>query len=646
MRDEDLSRSTPTKPRVLLVEDEAIVREHLARVLSDEYEVETAGNGREALTAVIRSLPALIVTDIVMPDIDGLELLRTLRSTRRTQAIPVLLISGRAIDEQRIEGFKLGADGYLSKPYAERELRTRIGSMLRSARVRNEAIRREALEQAEKKALAERAALLESITDAFYALDHKLRFTYLNRRALDHFGKPANEMLGRVLWDVIPAMRGSVFQQQYERAMDDQCAVAFEAISVVSGAWVDVRAYPTPQGLAAYFRDISARKRAEEQLREADRRKGEFLAILAHELRNPLAPLRNGLQLLKRSVTDLPGSQTVGMMDRQLTHLVRLVDDLLDLNRITSGKLALRRQRILLADTLRGALESSRSLIERHHHELMVDVQAPDVAVDGDRDRLAQILSNLLTNSAKYTDPGGRILVTLEREHGEAVLSVEDNGIGIAPGELESIFEMFSQAQSSGARVTEGLGIGLSLVRTLVQMHGGTVRAFSEGPGTGSRFVVRLPIAQSGLDVRPPAGPSAYSQERGHRVLVVDDNADSATSLALLLEMEECVVQTAGDGEEAIQQVQSFHPTIVFMDIGMPRLDGVEATRRIRALPEGNRLCIVALTGHGQPADRQRTREAGMDHHVVKPMTLELLQDLLRYGAEASLSAERGAFRC
>ena len=640
----DLSMSTSARPRILLVEDEATVREHLARTLSDDYEVETAGNGREALTAVIRNPPGLVITDIVMPDIDGIELLKTLRSTRRTQAIPVLLISGRAIDEQRIEGFKLGADGYLPKPYAEGELRMRIVSMLQSARVRNEAIRHEAIEQAEQKALADRAALLESITDAFYALDHQFRFTYLNRRALHHFGKPTNALLGRVLWEVIPEMRGSVFQQEYERAFREQCAVAFETTSAVSGAWLDVRAYPSPQGLAAYFRDISVRKRAEEQLREADRRKTEFLAILAHELRNPLAPLRNGMQIVKRAVSDMPVCQTVSMMDRQLTHLVRLVDDLLDLNRITTGKLALRRRRVLLTDVLRGALESSRGIIETYGHELTLQVRADDVAVDGDWDRLTQVFSNLLTNSAKYTDPGGRIAVTLERQRGEAVLSVEDNGIGILPAELERIFEMFSQAQFHGERTNEGLGIGLSLVRTLVQMHGGSVRAFSEGPGTGSRFVVRLPVAQSDIEVRPPpSAPAADSQERRRRVLVVDDNADSATSLALLLQMEECVVQTAADGEEAIQRMQTFDPAIIFMDIGMPHLDGVEAARRIRALPNGDRVCIVALTGHGQPADRHRTAAAGMDHHVVKPITLELLQELLKHGAEASVPAESRA---
>ena len=497
MHDGELLASALPKPRILLVDDEATLREHLARALSDDYMVDTAGDGREALTAVMRALPELIVTDIVMPDIDGIELLKTLRSTRRTQTVPVLLISGRALDEQRIEGFNEGADAYLAKPYTERELRACIGSMLQSARRRDEAARREALEQAERKALTDRAALLESMTDAFYALDREFRFTYLNQRTLEHFGATRERLLGNVLWDVVPMIRGTVFQQEYERALRDQCSVTFETVSPLTSAWVEVRAYPTPQGLAAYFRDVTDRKQAEEQLRDADRRKSEFLAILAHEVRNPLAPLRNGLQILKlQSSADPTAARTVDMMDRQMTHLVRLVEDLLDLSRITRGKLELRRQKVLLTEILANAVESSRALIEANRHELAVDLRVKNLLVDGDPDRLVQVFSNLLVNSAKYTDAGGSITLALDRENSEAVVTVQDNGIGIPPAALEQIFDMFCQVPTHEARATQGLGIGLSVVRTLVEMHGGSVRAFSEGPGKGSRFIVRLPIAE------------------------------------------------------------------------------------------------------------------------------------------------------
>lgn len=618
--------SAGERPRILLVEDEGALREHLAGVLSDEYVVETASNGREALTAVLRAAPALVVTDIIMPDVDGIELLKTLRSTQSTEMIPVLLISGQALDERRIEGFQHGADGYLTKPYTERELRAYIGSTLRAAQRRSDAIR----DEAERQVLRERAALLESMTDAFYALDQDFRFTYLNQRALDHFQRTPETLLGQVVWDVFPLTRGSIFQREYERALHERCTVAFEAPSIISSRWVDVRAYPTEQGLAAHFRDITDRKQAEEQLKEADRRKTEFLAVLAHELRNPLAPLRNGLHILKlRGVADPAlSSQTVDMMDRQMAHLVRLVDDLLDVSRITSGRLELRRQTVLLTDIIARAVEAVGAFIESRQHELVLDLRAKDLLVDGDPDRLAQVFSNLLSNAAKYTPRGGRIVLALLREGDGAEITVQDNGMGIAPSALEQIFEMFSQARSSAMQATEGLGIGLSLVRTLVRMHSGTVAACSEGPGRGSRFTVRLPVVAGAL-ARPRGAQRASSPHQQQRILVVDDNADAATTLAMLLKMYGHEVRTACDGEDALDQARAFAPDVIFMDLGMPRLDGIEAARRIRALPQCRQVRIVALTGWGQNADRQRTREAGMDHHLTKPVSLEALQSVL-----------------
>ena len=629
MDEREIRTVSPSKPRILLVEDEATLREHLADVLADAYIVDTAGNGSEALKSVLKTLPDLIVTDIVMPDLDGIELLKALRSTRRTKTIPVLLISGRARDEQRIAGFNEGADGYLAKPYTERELRACIGSMLQGARLRDETSRSEARELAEQQAMAERAILLESITDAFYALDGEFRFTYVNQRALDHFGASRESLLGKVLWDVVSLENRTIFQQQYQRALHQQCSVAFETVSPLTGRWVEVRAYPARQRLAVYFRDVTARKRAEERLREVDRRKSEFLAILGHELRNPLAALRYGLHILERSSPPDPTmTSTLSMMDRQMSHLVRLVDDLLDVSRITRGKLELRRQKIFLAEVLERAVDASRSLIDAQHHQMIIDLRARDLLVDGDPDRLEQVFGNLLSNSAKYTKGGGRITVTLERDRTEALVTVQDNGIGIPPSALDQVFDMFSQVRVSEGNTTDGLGIGLSLVRTLVQLHGGSVGASSEGLGTGSRFTVRLPIATGRADPRrSPRRPTA--RNRGQRVLVVDDNLDEAASLALLLEMENCEVRTAADGEEAVEQARAFQPQIVFMDLVMPRLDGVGAARRIRSLPEGQHIHIVALTGSGQQGDRQRSKDAGMDRHLTKPVSLDVLQNVL-----------------
>jgi PAS domain S-box-containing protein len=269
MSEHGMPPANASKPRLLFVEDEATVREHLAQRLSNDYVVDTAGNGNEALLAVMRAKPALVVTDIVMPDMDGVELLKTLRHTPNTRGIPVLLISGRAADEYRIEGFDQGADGFLAKPYTERELRALIGSMLRSAQVRAEAAGRDARDEAEQRAVIERASLLESITDSFYALDRQWRFTYVNQRALEFYGKERTELLGSSFWEVFPMARGSALEEQYTHALRQQCSVSFEIRSPLRGRWVEVHAYPTPQGLAVNFRDISERKQIEGELKHA-----------------------------------------------------------------------------------------------------------------------------------------------------------------------------------------------------------------------------------------------------------------------------------------------------------------------------------------------------------------------------------------
>jgi PAS domain S-box-containing protein len=694
MSENGMPAANAPKPRLLFVEDEATLREHLAERLSDEYVVDTAGNGNEALLSVMRAKPALVVSDIVMPDMDGVELLKTLRQSPGTRGIPVLLISGRAADEYRIEGFDQGADGFLAKPYTERELRALIGSMLRAAQERANAAGHEAREKAEQRAVIERAKLLESITDAFYALDRQWRFTYVNQRALDYYGKKRADLLGKCFWDVFPVTRGSAFEEQYQRASREQCSVSFEILSPLTGRWLEVHAYPTPEGLAVNFRNISKRKqiegelqralaelqareeqlsenqrqlaaevdsmrrlhelvnrllgcndmqtaleevldaavalleadmgnvqlfdaqthelqivahrgfsenfleyfrsvgadpsalcaraaqqgqrtivedvqtdpgfarhraiaatagfravlstpvtsrsgellgvlsthfrephrsseralrmvelyarqaaeflermRVEASLKEADRRKSEFLAVLAHELRGPLAPIRNALQILRRrAFADESAQQTVNMLDRQVSHLVHLVDDLLDISRITRGSVRLKREKILLTDVLASAVEASRPHIDAHAHELVIDARPPvPVVIDGDLHRLAQVFSNLLSNSAKYTDRGGTITLTLDCQGAEAVVSVRDTGIGIPPHALEQVFEMFSQVQPEDARSEGGLGIGLSLVRTLTQLHGGSVNAWSRGPGTGTLVTVRLPIVQEAL---------------------------------------------------------------------------------------------------------------------------------------------------
>lgn len=369
------------------------------------------------------------------------------------------------------------------------------------------------------------------------------------------------------------------------------------------------------------------------ELRDADQRKDEFLATLAHELRNPLAPIRNGLQVLRLAGG---GGEIVdearSMMERQLTQMVRLVDDLLDVSRITRNKLELRKERVTLAAIIHSAIETSRPLMEQAGHIFSLTLPTSPVYLDADLTRLAQVFSNLLNNAAKYTEPGGRISLTGELSYGEVVMRVRDNGLGIPADALPRIFEMFSQVDRNMERAQGGLGIGLTLVRRLVEMHGGTVEAHSEGPGRGSDFVVRLPV----LNTAQPT-PTTHDDENvtatdKRRILVVDDNRDSATSLGMMLKLMGNETHTAHDGLAAIEAAEKFRPEMILLDIGLPKMNGYDACRSIRQQPWSKGMVIVALTGWGQDADRRRSAEAGFDHHLVKPVDVDALAKLLAQG--------------
>jgi len=382
--------------------------------------------------------------------------------------------------------------------------------------------------------------------------------------------------------------------------------------------------------------DITDRKRLESELRstiaqlaEADRRKDEFLATLAHELRNPLAPIGNGVQILKlSSSSDQRLKRATEMMERQMSHLVRLVDDLLDVSRIARGKAPLRPETLSLNEVLAAALESNTLQLETKQLELQVQIPADTVRVHGDRVRLTQVFSNLLANAIKYTDPGGRIAIRLQRDEHAVVVSVQDTGAGIPRESLSSVFELFAQLGSS-RQSPSGLGIGLALVRQLVVQHGGEVQAYSAGPGRGSTFTVRLPLIESPAseDAARPASIATATPPR--RVLVVDDNTDAAESMKCLLELMGHHVQLAADGLQAIAATRAFAPDVIFMDIGMPTMDGIEAAQRIAALKLDKAPQLVALTGWGQESDRERTRRAGFVAHLVKPVEQSALQRVL-----------------
>jgi PAS domain S-box-containing protein len=400
-------------------------------------------------------------------------------------------------------------------------------------------------------------------------------------------------------------------------------------------------------GLATITRDITAQKRAEDELRrvaadlsEADHRKSEFLATLAHELRNPLAPIRTGLDLLRMAPADPQAAERVhGMMDRQLGHLIHLVDDLLDIARITRGKIELKKEPVLLRAVVATAVETSTALIEAHGHRLSVELPPEPLELEADVTRMVQVLSNLLNNAAKYTPAGGRIRLSAWREDGHAVIAVADSGIGIPPESIGSVFEMFTQVRGSLDRAQGGLGIGLSLVRRLVELHGGRVSAFSGGRGHGSTFTLRLPLRPGTPHAQAPAAQEGMPDEGAAsgplRVLVVDDNADAADSLVALLEVLGHTVTVAHDGVQGLQAARGFVPDLVFLDIGLPGMSGYQVAREIRRTAALRRAVLIALTGWGSQSDQRQSQEAGFDQHLTKPVSLEALEQALAAAARS-----------
>ena len=482
--------------RIIIADDNADMRAYLSDLLAPRYRIEPVADGEAALAAARRERPDLVLTDVMMPRLDGFALLKALRADESLRSIPVVVLSARAGEEARIEGLRSGADEYLAKPFSARELTARIAGLLELARLR----------------------------------------------------------------------------------------------------------------------------------REGDRQKNEFLAMLAHELRNPLAPIRNAGELLARiGSTDPQARAVTQILQRQANVLARLVDDLLDVSRITQGRIMLKRELVKLADVLTQATETVEPLIRERNHRISVVSHRP-LRVTGDFTRLVQCVVNVLTNAAKYTQVGGDIKVELSEHQGEAVLAISDNGPGISAELLPHVFELFVQSERTLDRAQGGLGIGLSLVKRLIEMHEGRVTALSAGPGSGATFEIRLPLATSEEEQARDVAPSIPAT----RILVVDDNADAALSLEVLLKIDGHEVEVALTPGEALSRIRSFAPEVVLLDIGLPDMDGYEVARRIRSQPQLAPVRLVALTGYGQSEDRQRVRASGFDDHLVKPVDYAALQRALQ----------------
>jgi PAS domain S-box-containing protein len=474
-----------------------------------------------------------------------------------------------------------------------------------------------------------RGDMLAQVSDAVVAIDDEQHVTYLNAAAERQYGVTASEVLGRKLEEMHSqrwlhpedeaAQKTAL--QEHGQWRGENLHVLRDGRVIAVETSVSVLHDGAAGGVLTVIRDVTERNRMLQALQEADHLKDEFLATLAHELRNPLAPVLNAVQLLHVKGPATPELRWVrDVIQRQVHHLTRLIDDLMDVSRINRGKIELKRERIELAQAVQGAIETSRPLIEECRHELIVSLPARPIILDADLTRMTQVIWNLLNNAARYTSRGGRIDLCVESHGSDVVISVKDNGIGLPAEKLPSIFGMFSQVESSLSRSQGGLGIGLYLVKRLVEMHGGSVDVRSEGLGKGSEFLVRLPVS-----AREESGHDAVIGEMAPpmsslRILVVDDNRDAVASLAMLLRTMGNNVRTAHDGEEAVRAAAEFRPHVALLDIGMPKMNGYDAARAIRQQPWGHNVVLVAVTGWGQDEDKRRSKEAGFDHHLVKPV--------------------------
>jgi PAS domain S-box-containing protein len=488
--------------------------------------------------------------------------------------------------------------------------------------------------------------------------DAEGRYIYANEAAMRAFGRRPEELFGRTDEALFPPETAALFRDNDHQARASATGIqTVETLQQPDGTthYSVVSKFPIPDGdgrtslVGGMAIDITELKTAEQALLDADRRKDEFLATLAHELRNPLAPIRNAMHFLRQGSQPQEFQAAREIIDRQLAQMVRLVDDLLDVSRITRGKLQLRTARIDLAEVVANAVETSRPIIDLAGHELTIELPPEPTYLNADLTRLAQVFANLLNNSAKYTDRGGQIRLLARHEEGEVVVSVEDTGIGIAAEHLPRIFEMFSQVTPALERTQGGLGIGLSLVRKLIEMHGGTITARSQGVGQGSTFSVRLPRAAPPAAAEPaeqsiaPGKPvSTNGKPRksvAARVLVVDDNEDAAKSASILLGTLGHEAQMAFDGTQALEAAAAFRPDVVLLDIGLPDFNGYEVARRLRGQSWGQGLTLIALTGWGQDEDKRLALEAGFDHHLTKPVEAGELQRLICGAAAVTLES-------
>jgi CheY-like chemotaxis protein len=694
------------RAKILVVDDRQDKLLAFQAILQDlEQDIFTASSGDDALKLVLEHEFAVILLDVNMPGLDGLETAALIRNRKKSAHTPIIFITAYSDEMLTMQGYSLGAVDYILSPVVPDILRTKVKvfvdlfCLTESAKQQMEERIALAREQAARTAAEEanrRSTLLAEATKALTVpLDFESRIQELFRvivpsladlccfTSLDEQGRIEGTDLARVAADryfsttafegIPPALAHAVeraVETRKPQPLENNCPSAAPHEIAFENDLDEPESLPPPRsggifpliargrmvgvlGFALYgaervfdssdwllLEDLANRAAVAldnaflyQQLQTADRHKNDFLAMLGHELRNPLAPIRSAVDLLRIAGPD-PESLNVAqdVIERQVKNLTRLVDDLLDISRITRGKIELRCSVLEVSGLVASAVETSMPLIESHKHRLIVSEAPQPLWVKADPGRLAQVLANLLNNAAKYTPNSGVISLSVSQEADDVVFRVADTGVGLSKKMLSGIFDLFAQGERPTNSFHDGLGVGLTLVRRLVELHGGSVKALSAGPNQGSEFVVRVPVFHE----RPASAESVPVTEspepppKGVRILVVDDNQDALQTTAMLLRNSGFEVQTAPDGAAALETVSHFNPDAVLLDIGMPIMDGYEVARRLRAQPSGDRLILIALSGYGQEEDRQRSIRAGFNSHLTKPLDHLRLTELLR----------------
>ncbi|MBG1245083.1 hybrid sensor histidine kinase/response regulator, partial [Nostoc sp. NZL] len=761
-------------PRILLADDNSDMRDYLKRLLSQQYEVESVSDGLAALDSARGRVPDLVLTDVMMPGLDGFGLLQELRSDPQTRKIPIILLSARAGEEARVEGLEAGADDYLIKPFSARELLARVEAALKMARLRQEAMEREQYLRIEAEvAKAHLETVLAGIQDQFFVLDREWRYTFVNDQVAQVVGIQKEELLGRIIWEVFPDVVKSEFYTQVQQAFAQNTVVQFEYFYPAWQRWFENRLYPNAFGVSIFVTDISDRKQAEKALREseeqfrnmadnapfmvwvtdtnsyctylskswyeftgqseeiglgfgwlnavhpedynqvknvfleanrryedfrieyrlrrkdseyrwvidaanpwfgvdgqfkgyigsviditerkiaeaerdrllqleqaarteaetANRIKDEFLAVLSHELRSPLNPILGWARLLQTREFDAAAvKKAIATIERNAQLQAQLIEDLLDVSRILQGKLNLNMFPVNLVLVIEGALETVRLAAEAKNIQIKTMLDASFGQVLGDSGRLQQVIWNLLSNAVKFTPEGGKIAIQLERVDTQAQITVSDTGKGISPEFLPHVFEYFRQADSTTTRRFGGLGLGLAIVRHLIELHGGTIWAESLGEGQGAIFTARIPLIKKKLTLKQQIIPTLNASPTteilaGIQILVVDDDDDTREFHTFVLEQAGARVTAVASAKEALQVLAESEPEILLSDIGMPETDGYMLMRQVKTLQalQAKQIPAIALTAYAGEINQQQALESGFQKHMSKPVEPEEL---------------------